>query len=240
MWKDKKVSVVFPTYNEKDSIREAIDDFFSSGYVDEIMVVNNNASPGTAEEVAKTRAIQVFEKKQGYGHAIQRGLKEARGDLIVVSEPDGTFSGHDVIKLLAYSDDFDVVFGTRTSSSLIRDGANMGMFLKWGNIAVAKLMEALFFSHSQLTDVGCTMKLISRKALERIQHKFSIGGSHFGPEMMLLAITHNLRFIEIPVNYRKRVGVSSVTGSKVKAFSLGMRMIYLIISYRFKILIGMA
>ncbi len=102
MWNGKRISVIFPTYNEKDSIYQAIEDFFATGYVDEIVVVNNNAAPGTEEEVARTRAKQVFEKKQGYGAAIQRGLKEAdpSSDFLIVSEPDGTFDGRDVVKLL--------------------------------------------------------------------------------------------------------------------------------------------
>ena len=233
MWKNKVVSVVFPTYNEKDSIRKAIEDFFSQGYVDEIVVVNNNAAQGTSEEVAKTKAREVFEEKQGYGHAIQKGLKEAKGDLLIVSEPDGTFIGRDVIKLLAYSEDFDVVFGTRTSKNLIWEGANMGIFLKWGNVFLAKLME-LVYNTTVLTDVGCTTRLISRKALKKIQNQFSIGGSHFGLEMMLLVIKNKIKFMEIPMNYRKRVGKSSVTGDKLKAFFLGILMISLILKYRFK------
>ena len=60
LWKNKKVSVIFPTYNEKESIYYAIQDFFSTGYIDEIIVVNNNAAPGTSEEVAKTKAIEIF------------------------------------------------------------------------------------------------------------------------------------------------------------------------------------
>ena len=67
MWKNKKVSVVFPTYNEKESIRQVIEEFFATGYVDEIIVVNNNAAEGTKEEVEQTKAIQVFETRQGYG-----------------------------------------------------------------------------------------------------------------------------------------------------------------------------
>jgi len=77
MWKDKRVSVIFPTYNEKDSIRAAVLDFFASGWVDEVVVVNNNAAPGTDEEVAGTGARLVHESRQGYGHAIWRGLEEA-------------------------------------------------------------------------------------------------------------------------------------------------------------------
>ena len=81
MWDGKKVSVIFPTYNEKDSIREAIEDFFASGYVDEVVVVNNNAAEGTDEEVSRTKARLVYETQQGYGHAIQKGLsEEQRGD----------------------------------------------------------------------------------------------------------------------------------------------------------------
>lgn len=233
MWKNKTVSVIFPTYNEKDSIRKSIEDFFSQGYVDEIIVVNNNAAQGTSEEVAKTKAREVFERKQGYGHAIQKGLKEAKGDILIVSEPDGTFIGRDVVKLLAYSEDFDVVFGTRTSKNLIWEGANMGIFLKWGNVFLAKLVE-LLYNTTVLTDVGCTARLINRKSLKKIQNQFSIGGSHFGVEMMLLVIKNKIKFMEIPVNYRERVGKSSVTGDKLKAFFLGISMILLILKYRFK------
>ena len=70
MWRDKKVSVVFPTYNEKDSIRDAIEDFFACQHVDEIVVVNNNAADGTDDEVKPTKAVLVHEERQGYGHAI--------------------------------------------------------------------------------------------------------------------------------------------------------------------------
>ncbi|HTD78325.1 MAG TPA: glycosyltransferase, partial [Chloroflexota bacterium] len=109
-WRGSRISVVFPTYNERDSIRAAIVDFASTGVVDEILVVNNNAAPGTSQEIQAaivsvpdgTLVREVHELRQGYGHAIQRGLREATGDYIVVSEPDGTFLGRDTFKLLAY------------------------------------------------------------------------------------------------------------------------------------------
>lgn len=233
MWKDKRVSVIFPTYNEKDSIRTAVEDFFASGLVDEIVVVNNNAAEGTDDEVRPTQARLVYETRQGYGHAIWKGLAEATGDLLIIAEPDGTFSGHDMIKLLAYGDDVPVVFGTRTQREFVWEGANMGWFLKWGNWAVGKLVEFLF-NTTLLTDVGCSMRLLHREAYERIAPQFSIGGSAFGPQILLLTILNNLRFIEIPVNYRQRVGESSVTGSKVRAFTLGMSMIFMILRYRLK------
>jgi len=231
MWNGKTVSVILPTYNERDSIVECIHDFFDTGLVDEIVVVNNNAVAGTSEEIRKTNAKEVFESKQGYGHAIRRGFQEVLGDIIIISEPDGTFSGHDIKKLLAYSEDFNAVLGTRTTNLLIWEGANMGMLIKWGNWAVAKMMEFLF-NTTTLTDVGCTMRLIKRNELEKIVDKFTVGGSHFGVEMMLLIILNRIKFIEIPVNYKPRVGKSSVTGSKIKAIHLGLTMIWTIMKYR--------
>jgi len=201
MWKGKKVSVIFPTYNEKDSIREAIEDFFTSGFVDEIVVVNNNAAEGTDEEVKKTKARLVYEKRQGYGYAIWKGLEEATGDYLIISEPDGTFAGRDVIKLLAYSDDFDYVLGTRTTRELIWEGANMNFFLKWGNWAVGKLMEFLY-NTTTLTDVGCTMRLMKRELYKKVKPFFTIGTQHFGPELTLLVIKTGTKFIEIPISYR--------------------------------------
>src|SRR6266542_6234776 len=231
MWLGRTVSVILPTYNERDSIRRCVAEFFETGVVDEVLVVNNNAVDGTSEEVAKTAAREVREPRQGYGYAIRRGFKEASGEYLIVSEPDGTFLGRDALKLLAYADDFDVVYGSRTARMFIWSGANMGLFLRWGNWAVAKLLEFLFNS-TNLTDVGCTMRLIHRRALDRIEPGFRIGGSSFGPEMMILSLLSDLKVIQIPVNYLPRVGESSVTGDFGKAFGLGMTMIGLVLRYR--------
>ena len=234
MWNGRTVSVVLGTYAERDSIREVIDGFFDTGVVDEVVVVNNNAQEGTREEVEKTRARQVFESKQGYGHSYQRGLKDATGDLLVLCEPDGTFLPRDILKFLPYAEDCDAVFGTRTTREMIWSGANMGAFLKWGNWAVAKQVEALF-NTSHLSDVGCTYRMITRDTLNKIQPLFSVGGSHFGPELMLLVITSGARVVEVPVNYLPRVGESSVTGDLSKAVKLGLQMIAYITKFRLRV-----
>jgi len=231
MWRGKSVSVIFPTYNEKDSVREVVTDFFSSGVVDEIIVVNNNATPGTSEKLKGTLAREVFEHRQGYGYALRCGIDHCDADIIIFAEPDGTFIGSDVIKLLAYSDDKPVVFGTRTSREFIWSGANMGFSLKWGNWAVAKMTE-IFFNTTILTDMGCTMRLLTRSAIEVIRPHLTIGGSHFGPQILMEVVAHRIPFVEIPVNYRQRVGISMVTGDLWKSFCLGIRVILLIWQYR--------
>ena len=229
MWKNQRVSIIFPTYNEKESIFRAIIDF-SLDVVDEIIVINNNASAGTDEEVKKTNALLFHEKEQGLGAAIQRGFNEATGDILIIAEPDGTFKGQDVYKLLSYSDDFDVVFGSRTCRILIWDNANMGNFLRWGNFAIAKMVE-IMFNTTTLTDVGCTMRLIKKSALDIISSQFTVKKNHFNPEMLILTILNKLKFIEIPLNYLPRTGISSVTGNYFVAFGLGIQMISMILGY---------
>jgi hypothetical protein len=231
MWHNKTVSVILPTFNEKDSIRQCILNFSELGIVDEIIVVNNNAVAGTHEAVTDTRAKEILEARQGYGAAIQRGFHEASGDFIVVCEPDGTFSERDILKLLVYADECDIVFGSRTVREFIWRGANMGLLLRWGNYLVAKLIEVLFNTNS-LSDVGCTLRLASRAALEKMSPHFRVSGNHFGPEMMLLAARCGMRFIQVPINYRPRVGTSSVTGHMTTAILLGLRMVAMILRHR--------
>lgn len=230
MWNCKTVSVILPTYNEKESIVEIIQDYYNCKYVDEVIVVNNNAVPGTKEAVEKTKAIQIFEKNQGYGYAIQRGIDEARGDLILISEPDSTFSANDTIKLLAYADDYDAVWGTRTDIRFIERGANMGFALRIGNLLVAKILQFVF-NTTRLSDVGCTLKLYRKEVLQDIKKYFTIGKEHFGVELMVLTAMRRFNIIEVPVNYNKRVGNSSVTGYPTKTFFLALKMIKTILCY---------
>ena len=211
MWNGKTLSVVLPTYNEKDSIAETIRAFDKLGIVDDILVVNNNAAQGTSDEVAPTSAREVLEPRQGYGAAIRRGLAEVDTDLVCICEPDGTFNPRDLMKLLPFTEECDFVVGSRTVSNFIWDGANMGWFLQWGNWAVAKIIEVLF-NTSYLSDVGCTFRVISKSLVPGLLRDARVDGSSFGLEMLMLAVVGRDTIVQVPVNYHPRVGTSAVTG----------------------------
>lgn len=228
--KNPTVSLVFPAFNEERNIKQALVEFCDAYPFHEVIVVDNNSSDKTAE-MSKGHARVILETKQGFGWAVRKGLLEATGDYIILAEPDGTFMGRDVIKLLAYADDFELVLGTRTTRELIWGEANMGWFLRIGNIVVAKFIEVLF-SGPSLSDCGCTLRLIRRQSLGKMSPHFTVGGSHFLPEMVVLALKKQLRVIEIPVNYRSRIGDSKITGSKWRAFWVGINMIILTLRYR--------
>lgn len=230
MWDSKTVTVVLPAYNEEPNITAAVKDFLSVSYgggavIDEVLVINNNSRDRTEEFARAAGARVINETKQGYGNALQRGLREAGGDLIILCEPDGTFIARDIMKLLAYADDFDMVCGTRTYPGMIWKDANMKWFLRLGNYAVAKGMEILYWTHS-MSDCGCTFRLIRKESAQLIRSDLTVGKSHFLPNMIIAAHMNGVRFIEIPVTYRGRVGESKITGTLRGAWKTGGAMIW--------------
>lgn len=233
MWRGKTISVVFSTYRERASIRRAIEDFFSTGFVDEVIVVNNNAEPGTDEEVRMTRAKLIHEPRQGYGHGYQAGIRAASGDYVVLCEPDGTFAASDLERFLVYAKDFDIVLGSRCGQSTPLSGANMGVARKFANVFEAKTIE-VFFNTNALTDIGCTYKLFRREALTLLTPLWRTTNSLFATELVLLTVSENLHFIEIPVTFRKRVGESTTINSSYKLVKWAILIQLFIIRFWFR------
>ncbi len=231
MYKGKKVSLVFPAYNEGENIAEAIEDFKKTSILDEIIVVNNNSKDRTAEIAKEKRAKVILEISQGYGFAIRRGLKEAAYETVVLCEPDGTFSASDLGKLLSYSDKYDLVMGTRTNRNFIKNGANMGIFLRFGNINVAKLMQYLY-GLPNISDCGCTFRIFNKRIVKKILPHLTVGGSHLLPETVIMTKLSGGNMIEVPVHYGVRVGNSKITGSFRNSVKVGLNMLGIILKYK--------
>ncbi len=229
----KKVSLVMPAYNEEKSVGKVVADNRALKLFDEIIVVDNCSTDRTCERARHAGAKVVREERPGYGFAIRRGLSEARGDIIVITESDDTFEARDAFKLLAYIDDADMVLGSRTNFELVKPGAKMGQFLKWGNFSIAKLIQLLWVGHVRLTDVGCTLRAIRRKSLVRMIGSFEVGGSTFSPEMIVKCLKGGMKVLEIPVWYKARIGDSKITSDFWKSLRLGVEMIALILRERF-------
>lgn len=228
MYDGKKVSLIFPAYNEEENIERAIKDFKSTKLPDEIVVVNNNSTDKTPEIAKENGAKVVTERKQGYGFALRRGIAVAKGDYVVLCEPDGTFNASDLSKLLSFTRDYDLVMGTRTNKKFIQNGANMGIFLRLGNISVAKFMQ-LLYGLNNISDCGCTFRVFKKSMLRRISPQFTVGASHFLPETVILTKIHGGKILEIPVHYQARIGTSKITGSFRRSVRVGLNMIGIIL-----------
>lgn len=233
MFQGKKISLILPAYNEESSVYDSINKFSKVKLIDEIIVVDNNSTDNTANLIKKTNAKYIFEKIQGYGSAIRRGLEESSGDLLITCEPDGSFEESDLERIIQYTKDYDCVFGTRTSKNYIKKGAKMYFLLRIGNILVAKMLSLLFPPYV-FSDVGCTYKIISRETYNKFKNKLKVIGSELSPELMIWPLIYRKKVIEVPVVYKARRGESKITKDFLSTAILALKMILLILKLRVK------
>ena len=227
-----RVSLVIPAYNEAASIGHVIRDF--QEHVHEIVVMDNCSTDGTAEIARELGATVHSRPLRGYGDALKQAMDAASGDILVLVEADATFRAKDIGKLLEYLKDADMVIGTRTTRQLIEQGANMDGLLRWGNVAVGKLIEVLWWGFEpRFTDVGCTYRAIWRDAYMKIRDYLTRDDAAFSPEMMIEVLRIRGRIIEVPVSYyRRRGGASKLSSSRWHSVRTGLKMLNLIFRKR--------
>lgn len=216
MYNGKTVSVIIPAYNEEGTIAAVVEDFVTEPHVDEVVVVDNNCKDRTAELAEGAGARVVPESEAGYGCALRGGMNAATGDMLVLTEADGSFKARDLEKLLVYLDGAGMVLGTRTTRQLVHQGANMDFILRWGNVVAAKILELLWYipHEPRLTDVGCTYRALWKEAYEEIRKDLRESGPGFSPEMICECLRRKIRVIEVPISYHARTGgESSHSGS---------------------------
>ncbi|MEZ6194202.1 MAG: glycosyltransferase family 2 protein [Planctomycetota bacterium] len=219
MFRGRRVSVVVPAYNEEGTIAAVVRDFAAAEAVDEVIVVDNNCRDATAERAREAGARVVEESAPGYGCALRAGLEAATGELVVLTEADGSFVARDLEKLLVYSDDGGMILGTRTTRQMVEQGANMGRILRWGNVIAAKILELLWYipHEPRLTDVGCTYRVIWKDVWMRIAPGLREPGPGFSPEMICECYRRGIRVIEVPVSYHARAAGESSHSGGVRA-----------------------
>jgi glycosyltransferase involved in cell wall biosynthesis len=215
MFRGHQVTVVVPCFNEQATIGAVVADFRGQEHVDRVLVVDNNSRDGSAAAAQAAGAEVLREAAQGYGAALRAGLTHgasaAGRSILVITEADGSFRAADLPKLLHYLPDCAMVLGTRTTKQLVQQGANMDFALRWGNVAMAKLLELFWFHphEPRLTDVGCSYRALWSDTWTAIAPGTRENGPSFSPEMICEAYRRGMRVIEIPVHYGERLGGES-------------------------------
>jgi len=221
-----RISVIIPAYNEESSIGLVLD-ALPQEKIHEIIVVDNCSTDATARVAQKHGARVVKEPRKGYGSACLKGIDELDDPDIVVFI-DGDFSDfpEEIILLIGpiETGEKDFVLGSR----MIFPKSQLALLpqARYGN-RLAILLIKLFFKY-EFTDLGPFRAI-------RYSSLMSLGmqDRDFGwtVEMQIKALRNGLRIHEVPVNYRKRVGISKITGTLSGTIRAGTKIIYTIFKY---------
>tara|TARA_Y100001936_G_scaffold218277_1_gene230821 strand:- start:317 stop:1000 length:684 start_codon:yes stop_codon:yes gene_type:complete len=221
-----RISVIIPAYNEESSIGLVLD-ALPQEKIHEIIVVDNCSTDATARVAQEHGARVVKEPRKGYGSACLKGIDELDDPDIVVFI-DGDFSDfpEEIVLLIGpiETGEKDFVLGSR----MIFPKSQLALLpqARYGN-RLAILLIKLFFKY-EFTDLGPFRAI-------RYSSLMSLGmqDRDFGwtVEMQIKALRNGLRIHEVPVNYRKRVGISKITGTLSGTIRAGTKIIYTIFKY---------
>ncbi|MDO6817685.1 glycosyltransferase family 2 protein [Zobellia sp. 1_MG-2023] len=226
------IKVIIPAYNEADSIASVIGDIPKS--VSEIIVVNNNSTDKTAENATNAGATVLTESQMGYGYACLKGMdyvaKQSKApDIIVFVDGDYSDYPEELDKLVTpiLNKDVDFVIGARVKR--LREEGSMTPQQIFGNWLATFLMK-LFFG-ATFTDLGPFRAIAYDKLLALNMEDKTYGWT---VEMQLKALKKKLAYTEIPVRYKKRIGVSKVSGTVKGSIFAGIKILGWIFKYSIK------
>jgi glycosyltransferase involved in cell wall biosynthesis len=229
-----EVYVIIPAHNEEKSVPLVISDIQQLRIANEIIVIDNQSSDRTFQQAIEKGATSLREHNKGYGLACLKGMdyleqKSIHTDSIIVfMDGDHSDFATDMPELLKpiVQNDYDMVIGSRALGN--RESGSMTFPQVFGNWLSTKLIEALF--GYQFTDLG-PFRAVKWHQLRNLQMEDKNYG--WTVEMQAKAAKYKYKCIEVPVDYRKRIGQSKVSGTIKGATMAGIKIIYTILKIYF-------
>jgi glycosyltransferase involved in cell wall biosynthesis len=226
------INVIIPAYNEEKSIAKVLGDI-PTGLVAEVIVVDNNSRDDTAGEAARAGATVLRECRQGYGQACLTGIayvlaKPAAQKPDVIVFLDGDYSDHPQQMPLVIAPilegQAELVIGSRALGQ--REKGAMQPQQIFGNWLATTLLRVLY--RARFTDLG-PFRAIKTESLVALHMQDRNYG--WTVEMQLKAAKQQIRCVEVPVDYRKRIGFSKVSGTVKGSLLAGYKIILTIFRY---------
>lgn len=211
----KQLTVMIPCYNEEKGIQEVVEripreQLRRFGYAVEVLVIDNNSSDDTAALAEKAGARVVFEKKQGKGHAVKKGIRSVspETDIVVMLDGDATYHPEEMLRLVELLDSgfCDVVLGSRLVGK--RREGSMPLLNLLGNWFFTFLVRVAY--HGNVTDV-CTGYFAWRKpVLKQLSRYLESDGFSIEMEMIAKMARMGFQIYAVPISYDPREGSSSL------------------------------
>ena len=224
------IRVIIPAHNEEQSIGKVIQDI-PKDLVEEIIVCNNRSVDQT-ERIAKENGATVLNEDQmGYGYACLKGIAHVNQhhpetDIIVFLDGDYSDYPEQMKEVVApiLNEDYDLVIGSRALGK--QEEGSMTFPQRFGNWLSGKLLKLLY--KAEFTDLG-PFRAIKLDALNKIEMQDKTYG--WTVEMQIKAAQNKLKFCEVPVDYKVRIGESKVSGTVKGAFMAGVKILYTLLKY---------
>lgn len=226
----KKLSIIIPVFNEKNTILEILDRVEKSELPNnlekEIIIIDDFSTDGTREllkDLSGKYKIIYQEKNFGKGAAVKSGFKEAGGDIIIIQDADLEYNPEEYKKLLEpiLKGEASVVYGSRFAE---KHKPKYQLFY-WGNIFLSFLFSILY--GQKVSDMETCYKVFKKEVLRGVEIKSN--RFNFEPEITAKIIKAGYRIKEIPISYASR---SFSEGKKI-GWHDGVSAIYALIKYRF-------
>ncbi|MCZ6521818.1 MAG: glycosyltransferase family 2 protein [Bacteroidetes bacterium] len=224
------IKVIIPAFNEENSVGKVLKDI-PSHLVDEIIVVNNASTDRTEVEASKAGATVLNEPTPGYGRACLKGMEYLASlpdevDIVVFLDADYSDHPQEMEMLVEpiLQGVADLVIGSRALGKLEK-GAMTPQQL-FGNWLATRLLRLLY--GAKFTDLG-PFRAIKYSSLKQIDMQDKTYG--WTVEMQLKAAKYGLKCLEVPVNYRKRLGFSKISGTVKGTLMAGYKIIWTIFKY---------
>jgi len=231
MNKSPKIVVIIPAYNEENSIAKVIHDI-PAGLVHEVIVVNNNSNDATDINARNAGATILHEERPGYGYACLKGIEYAKQlqplpDVVVFIDAD--YSDHpEEMHLLVQpilNERMDMVIGSRALGK--KETGSMTIPQVFGNWLATRLLKT--FYKVSYTDLGPFRAIRFDKLMEIKMQDTTYGWT---VEMQVKAAKLKMKTVEVPVSYRKRIGISKISGTVKGTVLAGYKIITTIFKYR--------
>ena len=200
------VSVLIPAYNEEGALAEtiaAIEKHRAAFAEMEIIVINDGSNDRTGE-IARTLPVTLIEHEtsRGYGASLKDGLRQAKGEMILIADADGTYPLEEIPRLAANMTGFDMIIAARTGELVkIPFSRRIG---KW---IITQLAE--YLSRTKIPDLNSGFRIFRKDVALRFIAMYPDGFS-FTTTITLAMLTNHYRVKFLPINYHKRVGKSSI------------------------------
>jgi len=220
------ISVLIPTYNEEKTIKKVINEVtkVTRKYKSEIIVINDGSTDSTSKIIKKVPDIKVINnvKNLGKGYSIRKGIKKAKGDVLIIQDADLEYNPQDISKLLKPFQDnsVKVVYGSR----VLKNNPISHWTFNLGGRLITFITNLLF--NSKITDEPTGYKLFRKSILKDIN--LNCRGFEFCPEVTAKIAKKGIKIYEVPVSYNPR----PVTEKKIKWYD-GIAAIFYLIKYRF-------